>query len=106
MTGFVGSDVWVLLALLYAQKPAPRERIRSAGDYINHAVMSDAELDGGLARLSVAGLVSSVAGDWDVCGRAAGLNAEIDAAQKTADDHSPRPGFKVVGRFLGVDDPW
>jgi hypothetical protein len=37
MSGFVWSDAWVLLALLYAAKPAPRERIRGAGDYINHS---------------------------------------------------------------------
>ncbi len=66
MGGFVWSDVWVLLALLYAAKPAPRERIRGAGDYINHAVMTDEEFDGGLARLLAAGLVSSGPAGWEV----------------------------------------
>src|SRR5262249_12990301 len=67
-SGFLWSDAWVLLALLYAQKPAPRERIRAAGDYINHAVMTDAELDGGLARLAAAGLVNNSPTGWVVTG--------------------------------------
>lgn len=68
MGGFVWSDVWVLLALLYAAKPAPRERIRGAGDYINHAAMTDDELDGGLDRLMAAGFASSaqLVGMWPV----------------------------------------
>ena len=105
MSRFVRSDVWVLLALLYAAKPAPRERIRSGGDYINHAVMTDEELDGGLARLMAAEFVSAGPAGWDVVGQAAGLNAEIERASEATGDHSPRVGLEVVGRFLGVDNP-
>jgi hypothetical protein len=68
--------------------------------------MSDEELDGGLARLMAAGFVSAGSTGWDVAGRAADLNAEIDRAAETAQDWSPRVGYEVVGRFLGVESPW
>jgi hypothetical protein len=106
MSGFVWSDAWVLLALVYAAKPAPREGIRAAGDYINHAVMSDEELDGGLNKLLAAGLVSSGPKGWVLAGRAAGLNAEIDRASEAANDRSPLVGFKVVEQLLDVASPW
>jgi hypothetical protein len=50
---FATSDAWVLLAAIYggAGKGADLDAILSAGDYLNHAIMSYEELDGGLARL-------------------------------------------------------
>lgn len=54
----VPSDAWVLLALIFAGKNASRERIIEAGDYINHAIFTDEELDGGLARLERSGCVT------------------------------------------------
>jgi hypothetical protein len=52
---FAGSDAWLLLALLYAGRPASRETIRQVGDFINHAIFTDEELEGGLTRLKAAG---------------------------------------------------
>ena len=51
MSTFVSSDAWLLLALLYAKEPATRARIREVGDFINHAIFTDKELDEGLSRL-------------------------------------------------------
>jgi hypothetical protein len=55
---FVWSDAWLLLSLIYSGEPADRQRLRSIGDFINHAIFTDEELDGGLARLQQAGYVS------------------------------------------------
>lgn len=52
---FVWSDAWLLLSLIYARDPAGRDHIRAVGDFINHAIFTDEELDGGLARLLEAG---------------------------------------------------
>jgi hypothetical protein len=52
---FVWSDAWLLLSLIYSREPADRERLRFIGDSINHAIFTDEELDGGLARLQRAG---------------------------------------------------
>jgi hypothetical protein len=54
---FVWSDAWLLLALLYAREPADRETIIKIGDFINHAIFTDEELEGGLQRLFEAGYV-------------------------------------------------
>jgi hypothetical protein len=52
---FVWSDAWLLLSLIYAREPADRDHLRAVGDFINHAIFTDEELDGGLARLRRAG---------------------------------------------------
>ena len=57
---FPWSDAWLLLSLLYSREPADRERIKSIGDFINHAIFTDEELEGGLARLIAAGHVEQV----------------------------------------------
>lgn len=58
-SSFTSSDTWVLLAAVYggAEKGADLDAIISAGDYINHAILSYEELDGGLARLQAANLI-------------------------------------------------
>jgi hypothetical protein len=48
---FQWSDAWLLLSLIYAHEPADRDHLRMVGDFINHAIFTDEELDGGLARL-------------------------------------------------------
>jgi hypothetical protein len=105
MDEFDWTDVWVLWALLYAQKPAPRDRVRGSADFVARARISDEKLDGGLAKLAAAGLASCGPDGWDVAGRALSLWDEIDRAMKAAGDHSPMTGWDVVGRFLGVPDP-
>ena len=55
---FVWSDAWLLLAVIYAGRPADRETLRRFGDGINHALLSDEELEGGLQRLQAAEYVA------------------------------------------------
>jgi hypothetical protein len=52
---FRRSDAWLLLSIIYAGKPADTKVIREVGDFINHAIFTDDELEGGLARLEAAG---------------------------------------------------
>ena len=54
---FVWSDAWLLLAILYARGPANRAKIKEIGDFINHAIFTDEELEGGLERLKRTGHV-------------------------------------------------
>jgi hypothetical protein len=54
---FMWSDAWLLLSLIYSGESADRDRLRSIGDFINHALFTDEELDGGLARLQQGGHV-------------------------------------------------
>lgn len=54
-SGFASSDAWLLLALLYAAEPADRAAITETGDFINHPIFTDEELEGGLGRLLAAG---------------------------------------------------
>jgi len=56
-TSFEPSDAWLLLSVLYAHDPADAKRLREVGDFIGHAIFTDAELEGGLARLNAAGHV-------------------------------------------------
>ena len=52
---FVSSDAWLLLTLIYCRDFADRQRLLQTGDAINHAIFTDEELEGGLARLQNAG---------------------------------------------------
>jgi hypothetical protein len=56
---FASSDAWLLHAILIAAKSgeAALEDIVAAADMINHAMLTFDEIDGGLARLSRAGVV-------------------------------------------------
>jgi hypothetical protein len=56
---FASSDAWLLHAILIAAKSGEGalEDIVAAADMINHAMLTFDEIDGGLARLSRAGLV-------------------------------------------------
>jgi len=54
---FEWSDAWLLLSIIYSWEPADRDRLRAIGDFINHAILTDEELDGGLARLQHEGHV-------------------------------------------------
>ncbi len=57
--GYRWSDSWLLLAVLWAARDgaASLSAIIGAGDAINHALFTPAELNGGLARLIDGGLV-------------------------------------------------
>ena len=52
---FTWSDAWLLLSLIYSEEAADRDRLRAIGDFINHSIFTDEELDIGLARLQRAG---------------------------------------------------
>jgi hypothetical protein len=54
------ADAWLLHAIVMAEKDgaAALHDVIDVGDYINHAVFTLAELDGGAARLAAAGLIS------------------------------------------------
>ncbi len=44
MSDFVWSDAWLLLSLIDGGEPIDRQRIREIGDFINHAVFTDARI--------------------------------------------------------------
>ena len=58
---FQRTDAWVLLAIFYAHTAglATRERIIAAGNFINHAIFNEDELEGGLSRLIGGGFVQA-----------------------------------------------
>jgi hypothetical protein len=53
---FERDDAWVLTAIALSR--GTLRDIIAAGDFINHAILSFEELEGGMRRLSRAGLVS------------------------------------------------
>jgi hypothetical protein len=57
------SDAWVLTAAyVIARNPVSLSDLVAAGDYINHAILTDEELEHAFTRLTAAGLVE-VTGD-------------------------------------------
>jgi hypothetical protein len=58
------SDAWLLLAIIYADKQcgATLDKIIAAGDAINVAIFTQAELESGFARLTRSGFVEENAG--------------------------------------------
>ena len=51
------SDAWLLTAAYFTQEnPVSLRALIGAGDGINHAIFTDAELDNGMTRLTAAGL--------------------------------------------------
>src|SRR5687767_13486263 len=58
---FVWSDAWLLHAILVAAKEdeATLEDVIGAADFLNHAILTFDEIDGGVARLSRAGLITA-----------------------------------------------
>lgn len=62
LSEFLWSDAWLLLAILYAQEPADRTETVAIGDWIQHAIFTDEELEGGLGRLLSAGLAIEIDG--------------------------------------------
>jgi hypothetical protein len=63
------TDAWLLLAIVYASRdePATLEQIIDAGDAINHASFTQAELEGGLARLVAGGYIAKKGGSHSLC---------------------------------------
>ena len=60
---FVWSDAWLLLAIIYAGSDGGNiKTIKETGDFINHAIFIDEELEGGFRRLSQAGYIQELNG--------------------------------------------
>lgn len=53
------SDAWLLLSIIHASKQgvATLDKIIAAGDAINHAIFTPAELESGFARLTSGGYI-------------------------------------------------
>lgn len=63
-TIYFASDAWLLLSIILSAGagPASLEKIIAAGDYINHAIFTEGEMEGGLDRLSRGGYIEEVNG--------------------------------------------
>jgi hypothetical protein len=96
---FVWSDAWLLLSLIYSGEPADRERVRSIGDFINHAIFTDEELDGGLARLQCAGYVSAVGHKYSPSAEVLAWYTSITKGKTRTAVHKD---LERVNGFLGV----
>ena len=67
MEKYSWEDAWLLLAVKYAQENseiATVEEVEKAGDFINHAIFEDSEIEHGIASLSPAGLIESFDGNF------------------------------------------
>ena len=65
---FVWSDAWLLLAIIYAGREGGNvETLIEVGDFINHAIFIDEELEGGFRRLGQAGYIQEADGIYKAC---------------------------------------
>jgi len=60
------SDAWLLLAVVYAAGggDATLDRIIGAGDFINHAIFNQEELESGFSRLTAGGYIEEKDGSF------------------------------------------
>jgi len=96
---FAWSDAWLLLSLIYSGESADRERLRSVGDFINHAIFTDEELDGGVARLQRAG---HVVAEGDRYSPSPAVLAWYSAATAGKSRTAVHKDLERVQGFLGV----
>lgn len=96
---FVSSDAWLLLSIIYSGEPADRERLRSVGDFINHAIFTNEELDGGLARLQRAGHVYVQSNKYSPSADVLAWYKSITAGKRRTFVHKD---LDRVNGFLGV----
>ena len=67
MEEYCWEDAWLLLAVKYAQgnnEVGNKEEVIKAGDFINHAIFEDNEIEHGIAVLSSAGLLEVNEGNY------------------------------------------
>ncbi len=60
MDKYCWEDAWLLLAVKYAQgndENTSKEEVIKAGDFINHAIFMDSEIEHGISLLCPAGLL-------------------------------------------------
>lgn len=96
---FVWSDAWLLLSVIYSGEPADRKRLRSIGDFINHAIFTDEELEGGLARLQRAGHVIAVGEKYSPGAEVSAWYTSITAGKARTAVHKD---LERVKGFLGL----
>jgi hypothetical protein len=63
VTGWQPADAWVLASIGVFQRPCSLTEVVAAGDWMNHAVLTEPEVEGALTRLVGSGLVR-VYEDW------------------------------------------
>lgn len=83
-TGWVFADGWVLAAIGVYQRPCSLLEVIAAGDWMNHAVLEQDEVDDALSKLVAAGLVR-IFDDWSfelTDDGAAMFSADVRSIQK------------------------
>lgn len=95
------SDVWILssIFLIGREKPATLHEVIAAGDFINHAIFTLSELNGGFSRLSRGGLIRIQDGTYRLTAKGKKIT-EIDPGAKKG----PLPYMDVVRTRLNATD--
>jgi hypothetical protein len=86
-TGWVFADTWVLAAIGVYQRRCSLLEVIAAGDWMNHAVLEEDEVDEALTKLVGAGLVR-IYEDWtfELTDDGAGMfSADVRSIQKQLD---------------------
>lgn len=80
------TDAWLLQAISLAgcRQPAELKDINAAGDAINHAIFTDEEIKGGLARLSRGGWIKGQGGRFATTRKFKVLEAKLSRVHLTA----------------------
>jgi hypothetical protein len=109
---FVWSDAWILHAILLAAKDdeATLEDVIGAADGINHAILTFDEIDGGVARLSRAGLIAVRNARFQVLPALAGLRQRVTklSVRQAADALEKELGIAAAEPFTPTpaDPAW
>jgi uncharacterized protein (TIGR02996 family) len=96
---FVWSDAWVFLSLDYARRPADRARIVAAGDTMNHAILMEEELEGGLRRLRAWGYAVERESGFNLGPKGYPISEEVSRVGFTR-------AFRIAEKALGVQSPY
>jgi hypothetical protein len=84
---FEASDAWLLLAIIYAaadKDGVSLDQIVGAGDFINHAIFTNDEMESGFYRLTRGGYVEEVDGNFRPTKLALNKYNEISKKKKRA----------------------
>ena len=97
---FAWTDAWLLHAILISVRDgeAPLDVVISAADGIQHAMLTFDEIDGGVARLSAAGLIEIRNKRFHLTAAGTELGARVTTL-------SVRKAEQAVRKALGVRDP-
>jgi len=82
---FLWSDAWLLLSVAIAQSEggASLDRVVAAGDYINHAIFTFDELDGGVQRLATAGILVVESRQLQLTPLGSAIHAKVAAQRRS-----------------------